>query len=80
MDFPWAEAATLVRMPAAQSNDEASELLFEGTLLAMAHKVRAMKSIERRHLKISLPNRLVRPHTFKDDALTALIDDLPSKA
>ena len=80
MDFPWAEAATLVRMPATQNNDEASELLFEGTLLVMAHKVRAMKPIERRYLKISLPNRLVRPHTFKDDSLTALIDDIPSKA
>jgi hypothetical protein len=66
MDFPWAEAATLVRMPAARNNDEASELLFEGTLLVMAH-----------NLKISLPNRLVRPHTFKDDSLTALIDDIP---
>jgi hypothetical protein len=80
MEYSWTEAATLVRMPSAQNDDEASELLFEGTLFAMAHKVRAMKPIERRHLKVSFPNRLVRPHTFKDDSLTALIDDIPSKA
>ncbi|WP_426290553.1 hypothetical protein [Sphingomonas sp. TWP1-3-1] len=77
MDFPWTEAATLVRMPAAQKDDEGNELLFEGSLLLMAQKVRAMKPIDRRHLKISLPNRIVRPHTFKDGSLAALIDDIP---
>ena len=79
MELPWAEAATLVRMPAAQNNDEASELLFEGSLLLMAQKVRAMRPIDRRHLKISLPDRTVRPHTFKDGSLAALIDDIPVK-
>ena len=54
-----------------------NELLFEGSLLLMAQKVRAMKPIDRRHLKISLPDRIVRPHTFKDDSLAALIDDIP---
>jgi hypothetical protein len=77
MDFPWTEAATLVRMPAEQKDDEANELLFEGSLLSMAKRVRAMRPIERRRLKISLPDRIVRPHTFKDDSLTALIDDIP---
>jgi hypothetical protein len=72
MDFPWTEAAT-----AEQKDDEANELLFEGSLLSMAKRVRAMRPIERRRLKISLPDRIVRPHTFKDDSLTALIDDIP---
>lgn len=79
MDFPWTEAATLVRMPAGQKDDEANELLFEGTMLLMAQRARAMKPTERRHLKISLPDRLVRPHTFRDGSLTALIDDIPSR-
>lgn len=41
MNFPWKENATLVRMAAAgQSDDQSSEILFEGPLLALAIRVR----------------------------------------
>ena len=78
MNFPWKENATLVRTAAAgQLGDQSSELLFEGPLLALAIRVKAMKSVDRRGLRLSLPDRHVRPHTFQDDALAALIDSIP---
>lgn len=78
MNFPWKENATLVRIAAAgQSDDQSSEILFEGTLLALAIKVQAMKQLDRRGLRLSLPDRRARPHTFQDGALTALIDNIP---
>ena len=78
MDFPWQENATLVRMAAAgQTDDQSTELLFEGSLLALAKKVQAMKQPDRRGLRLSLPDRHVRPHTFQDEALSALVDSIP---
>lgn len=80
MNFPWKENATLVRTAAAgQSDDQASEILFEGTLLALAKKVQVMKQPDRRGLRLSLPDRHVRPHTFQDDALAALVDSIPTE-
>jgi hypothetical protein len=75
MDFPWKERATLVRMAAA---GQSAEILFEGSLLALAEKVRAMKQPDHRGLRLSLPDRQARPHTFQDDALAALIDSIPT--
>lgn len=78
MNFPWKENATLVRTDAAsQTDDPSTIILFEGPLLALAMKVQAMKPLERRGLRLSLPDRHVRPHTFQDDALAALVDSIP---
>lgn len=79
MNFPWKENATLVRMAAAgQPDDQSSEILFEGSLITLAKKVKAMKPIDRRGLRLSLPDRHVRPHTFQDDALAALVESIPA--
>jgi len=78
MNFPWNENATLVRtVGASQPDDQSATILFEGPLLALAMKVRAMKPGDRRGLRLSLPDRHVRPRTFQDDALTALVDSIP---
>lgn len=63
---------------AGQTDDQSTELLFEGSLLALAKKVQAMKRPERRGLRLSLPDRHVRPHTFQDEALSALVDSIPT--
>ncbi|WP_380784805.1 hypothetical protein [Sphingomonas sp. R86521] len=79
MDIPWNEEATLVRMSRVDAaGDPSGEILFEGSLLTIALRVRAMKPAERRGLRLSLPNRKVRPHTFQDGSLAALIEDIPS--
>jgi hypothetical protein len=81
MDFPWKEQATLVRMAGVeQVDDQSCEILFEGSLLAMATRVRDMKPAQRKRLRLSIPDRQVRPHTFQGDALTALIDRIPQAA
>jgi hypothetical protein len=49
-------------------------------LLAMATRVRDMKPAQRKRLRLSIPDRQVRPHTFQGDALTALIDRIPQAA
>lgn len=78
MELPWKENATLVRMAsAAQPDDQSCEILFEGPLLALAKRLRAMKPLERRGLRVSLPDRHVRPHTFQEDGLAALIENIP---
>jgi hypothetical protein len=78
MKFPWKENATLVRTAAAgQVDDQSCEILSEGPLLELAKKVQAMKPLDRRGLRLSLPDRLVRPHTFQDDALSALVESIP---
>jgi hypothetical protein len=78
MDYPWKEQATLVRVFNFDKSDaEQSEILFEGPLLTLAEKVRAMPATEQRGLRISLPDRHVRPHTFQDGALSALIENIP---
>ena len=78
MNYPWNEQATLVRMAStALADDQSCEILFESSLLALAIKVRDMKSSDRRGLRLSLPDRQVRPHTFQGEALTALIDRIP---
>ena len=78
MNYPWKESATLVRTAAAgQSDDQSSTILFEGPLLALAKKVQAMSPVDRRGLRLSLPDRHVRPHTFQDDALMALVEGIP---
>lgn len=78
MDFPWNEEATLVRLLKVDfADDQSSEILFEGPLIVVARKVRDMKVVERRGLRLSLPNRQVRPHTFQDDALSALVENIP---
>ncbi len=77
MDFPWKEPATLVRVHAEHRDDTTAEILFEGPLLVLAKRVREMQPALRRNLRISLPDRQARPHTFKDDSLKALIDGIP---
>jgi len=78
MDYPWKEQATLVRFIKTESaDDQAGEILSEGSLLSLAKKVRSMKAIERRGLRMSLPDRHVRPHTFQDGSLLALIENIP---
>lgn len=62
---------------AGMVDDQSCEILFESSLLALAIKVRDMKSSDRRGLRLSLPNRQVRPHTFQGDTLTALLDRIP---
>jgi hypothetical protein len=70
MSFSWKENATLVRTAAAgQMDDQSSTALFEGLLSALALKVRTMKPIQRCGMRLPLPNRQVRPHTFRDGAL-----------
>lgn len=79
MDFPWKDQATLVRITPGQSFDGYSgEILFEGTLLAMTRKVRDMKRDQRKGLRISLPDRHVRPNSFQDEALSSLIESMPA--
>jgi hypothetical protein len=46
--------------------------------LRIGGKVRAMPAVERRGLRMSLPDRHLRPHTFQDDALSALVENIPS--
>ena len=78
IDFPWSEEATLVRLFKSDfADDQSSEILFEGPLLTVAKKVRDMKIVDRRGLRLSLPNRQVRPHTFQDEALSALVENIP---
>lgn len=80
MNYPWNEHATLVRFRKGDNtDDQASEILSEGSLLSLAKKVRSMKAIERRGLRMSLPDRHVRPHTFQDESLLALIENIPEK-
>jgi hypothetical protein len=80
MNFPWKENATLVRMAAAgHSDDQSPEILFEGPLLSLALKVKAMKPLDRRRLRLSLPDRGVRPRSFQDEALAALVDNIPTE-
>ena len=43
----------------------------------VAGKVRDMKIVDRRGLRLSSPNRQVRPHTFQDEALSALVENIP---
>jgi hypothetical protein len=79
IDYPWKEQATLVRVfDGGKSGGQTNEILFEGPLLALAEKVRAMPAVERRGLRMSLPDRHVRPYTFQDAALSALIENIPS--
>jgi hypothetical protein len=76
--MPWNEHATLVRVPFdANGDDQASEVLLEGLLRDVAAKVRDMKALERRGLRISLPDRRVRPYSFKGADLDALIKQFP---
>lgn len=78
MEFPWKEQATLVRLlNVNRADDQTGDILFEGPLLALARRVREMPAVERRGLRISLPDRHVRPHTFQDDSLSALIESIP---
>jgi hypothetical protein len=62
---------------AGQADDQSSEILFEGPLLELAKRVQSMKPLDRRGLRLSLPDRHVRPHTFQDEALSALVESIP---
>lgn len=76
--FPWSEEAVLVRLFKGEFvDDQSSEILFEGPLLIVARKVQDMEIVDRRGLRLSLPNRQVRPHTFQDEALSALVESIP---
>ncbi|HXH15410.1 MAG TPA: hypothetical protein VNJ10_04700 [Sphingomonas sp.] len=78
MDFPWKENGTLVRqISASASGDESGEILFEGTLLAMVRKVRAIDRNDRKGLRISMPDRHVRPYSFQGEALSSLVENMP---
>jgi hypothetical protein len=75
MDFPWTAQATLLRM--AKARDQPGEILFENSLLDFAKELRSMTSIERQGLRVSLPDRSIRPHVFEGDASSALIERIP---
>lgn len=77
MNIPWKEHATLVRVAGADQTDGQSEILFEGPLFSLVQKVQQMKPIARRGLRLSMPDRQVRPFGFQDEALTALIEQIP---
>lgn len=79
MDIPWNEHATMIRMAGKSHTgiDEEVEVLFEGPLRDMVKRVKAMTRSERKRLRISMPDRRVRPHSFQDAAIDALIDKLP---
>jgi hypothetical protein len=64
----------------ANGDDQSSEVISEGPLRDMVSKVRDMKALERRGLRISLPDRRIRPYAFKDADLDALIKQLPVRA
>ncbi len=76
-DMPWTESATLVRL-AQGSDDTGTEILFEGTLEQMTRRVTIVPRSKRTGMRISLPDRKVRPHTFEGAALDALVDKLAS--
>ena len=57
--------------------DEIGDILFEGTLLGMAIKAKDIAKEARSGLRISLPDRRVRPYSFQDEALSNLIDNIP---
>jgi hypothetical protein len=38
-----------------------------------------MKPLDRRGLRLSLPDRDVRPRTFQDEALVALVNNIPTE-
>jgi len=79
MDIPWKENATLVRMAGTSTtgDEEDVQILFEGPLSAMVARVRGMSPLERKRLRISLPDRNARPNSFQNEAITMLMDKLP---
>ncbi|KQN33588.1 hypothetical protein ASE88_00720 [Sphingomonas sp. Leaf38] len=77
MDIPWNELATLIRIKDRTSNAAADrEILFEGPLYRVIEKVSDTPIEARRGYSVSLPDRRVRPHTFDEHALVAMIADL----
>lgn len=76
MDTPWNESATVTRSVSRSGNEEATrEILFEGPLHQVVDKIAGMSFEARKGFSISLPDRQVRPHTYDNHALKALIDD-----
>jgi hypothetical protein len=74
--IPWQEQATLIRFAGRTSGAEADrEIVLEAPLYRVVAKVAAMKETERRGLSISLPDRQVRPFTFDEYSIAALIAD-----
>jgi hypothetical protein len=74
--IPWQDQATLIRFAGRTSVAEADrEIVFEAPLYRVVAKVAGMPEIERRGLSISLPDRQVRPFTFDEYSLAALIAD-----
>lgn len=71
-EIPWRDRATLVRL--GIRSDDTAEILFEGTLAQMVRRVSLKSSAERSRLRISLPDRRVRPFSFEGAALTTLIE------
>jgi hypothetical protein len=74
--IPWQEQATLIRFAGRTRGAEADrEIVFEAPLYRVVAKVAGMLDSERRGLSISLPDRQVRPFTFDEYSLAALIAD-----
>jgi hypothetical protein len=74
--IPWNDEATLIRLAGRTSGAVADrEIVLEAPLYRVVAKVAGMLEIERRGLSISLPDRQVRPFTFDEYALPALIAD-----
>lgn len=75
MDIPWGENATVVRMAGKSMAgvEEDGEMLFEGPLLTVVSLVRDMKPPNRDRLRISLPDRQARPHSFQKEAIHMLL-------
>jgi hypothetical protein len=78
VNIPWKEHATLVRLAGGpNADDSTSEILFEGSLLSLVQKVTAIGPTGRLQLRVSLPDRRVRPFAFQGDALTERVGKLP---
>ncbi len=77
-DMPWTESATLVRL-GKRSHDAEAQILFEGTLEQIARRVANFAVSDRVKLRVSLPDRMVRPHTFEGSTLDALVDKVELK-
>ncbi|RYF08774.1 MAG: hypothetical protein EOO77_24925 [Oxalobacteraceae bacterium] len=76
-DIPWREAAVLIREGRDPDTNEATrEIVQEGSLRDVIFDVRQTTSDQRTRLKITLPDRRVRPYQYAGEEITALIHAL----
>ena len=74
VEIPWREIATAVRIPAigGGTSGEAT-ILFEGPLEMVAQKLSEWPKKDLTAVRISLPDRTAKPHTFEGQTLSDLI-------